>query len=179
MKNFVSVNTNAARLQDISLNPQKLAGMCAKLKCCMNYEVDNYMEASRKMPPKDAVLETCDGEYYQFKTDIIAGLITYSTDKKIPANLETITTARAKEIIEMNKRGEKPESLGVESTQQKDKPIDLLANESITRFDNSKKKKKNNRNKKRVKPSDDQQRPPRKEYKGNRNNKNRENKTSE
>ena len=77
MKNFVSVGTNAARYQDISLNPQKLAGMCAKLKCCLNYEVDNYVEASRKMPPKDAVLETADGLFYQFKVDILAGLITY------------------------------------------------------------------------------------------------------
>ena len=159
MKNFVSVNTNAARLQDISLNPQKLAGMCAKLKCCMNYEVDNYVEASRRMPPRDAVLETIDGEYYQFKADVIAGLITYSTDKKMAANLETITAARAKEIIEMNKRGEKPESLEVESAQHKDEQsVDLLANESITRFDSSKKKKKNNRNKKGGKPSDIQQR---------------------
>ena len=87
MKNFVSVGTNAARFQDISLNPQKLAGMCAKLKCCLNYEVDNYVEASKKLPPKDALLQTADGEYHQFKVDILAGLITYSTDKNLASTL--------------------------------------------------------------------------------------------
>ena len=79
MKNFSSVSTNAARFQDISLNPQKLAGMCAKLKCCLNYEVDNYMEASKQFPAKDITLETIDSEYFYFKSDILAGLVTYST----------------------------------------------------------------------------------------------------
>ena len=89
MKNFSSVSTNAARFQDISLNPQKLAGMCAKLKCCLNYEVDNYMEASKQFPAKDITLETIDSEYFYFKSDILAGLVTYSTDKRLAANLET------------------------------------------------------------------------------------------
>lgn len=142
MKNFISVSTNAARFQDISLNPQKLAGMCAKLKCCLNYEVDNYMEAARLMPPKDAVLQTADADYFYFKADILAGLITYSTDKKIAANLETITAERAKEIIEMNKQGEKPESLQEEgSGVTKEGPRDLLEDD-ISRFDKAKKKKK-------------------------------------
>ena len=148
MKNFVSVSTNAARYQDISLNPQKLAGMCAKLKCCLNYEVDNYVEASRKMPPKDAVLQTADGEFYQFKVDILAGLITYSSDKNLASNLETITAERAKEIIEMNKQGEKPLSL-MENGKMKEtsKSIDLLNESDLSRFDKAKKKKKNkNRN---------------------------------
>lgn len=104
MKNFVSVSTGAARYQEISLNPQKLAGMCAKLKCCLNYEVDNYIEASRRLPSREVVLETQDGDYYLFKTDILAGLVTYSSDKKIPSNLETITAKRALDIIELNKR---------------------------------------------------------------------------
>ena len=111
MKSFISVSTNAARFQDISLNPQKLAGQCAKLKCCLNYEVDDYVEASRKLPSREVVLQTKDNDYFLFKTDILAGMITYSTDKNIPANLETITAKRAKEIIEMNKRGERPFSL--------------------------------------------------------------------
>ena len=147
MKNFVSVSTNAARYQDISLNPQKLAGMCAKLKCCLNYEVDNYVEASRKMPPKDAVLETADGEFYQFKVDILAGLITYSTDKNLASNLETITAERAKEIIELNKNGEKPLSL-MENGKVKEssKHIDLLNESDLSRFDKAKKKKKKNKN---------------------------------
>ena len=144
MKNFVSVSTGAARFQDISLNPQKLAGMCAKLKCCLNYEVDNYVEAGRKLPSKEIMLQTQDNDYYLFKSDILAGMVTYSTDKKIPSNIETISAARAFEVIEMNKRGEKPLSLVEDgSVKKQDKPIDLLAGESITRFDKAKKKKKN------------------------------------
>ena len=143
MKNFISVSTNTARFQDISLNPQKLAGMCAKLKCCLNYEVDNYMEASRKLPGKDIVLQTQDGDYHLIKTDILAGLLTYSTDKNVAANLETISAARAHAIIEMNKQGEKPLTLQEDDKQkEQNKPVDLLAGESITRFDKNKKKKK-------------------------------------
>ena len=149
MKNFISVSTNAARYQDISLNPQKLAGMCAKLKCCLNYEVDSYVEASRKLPPKDAVLQTADGDFHQFKVDILAGLITYSSDKNLASNLETISIERAKAIIEMNRQGEKPLSL-LENGKAKPvaKPIDLLAEADLSRFDKAKKKKKkNNKNK--------------------------------
>ena len=149
MKNFISVSTNAARYQDISLNPQKLAGMCAKLKCCLNYEVDNYVEASRKLPPKDAVLQTADGDFHQFKVDILAGLITYSSDKNLASNLETISIERAKAIIEMNRQGEKPLSL-LEDGKAKPvaKPVDLLAEADLSRFDKAKKKKKkNNKNK--------------------------------
>lgn len=145
MKNFVSVSTNAARIQDISLNPQKLAGMCAKLKCCLNYEVDDYLEASRKVPSRDVVLQTMDGDYYLFKSDILAGLLTYSTDKGIAANLETISTERAREIIQMNKRGEKPTAL-VEDDKQKqpERSADLLADADLSRFDKQRKKKKKN-----------------------------------
>ena len=145
MKNFVSVSTNAARYQDISLNPQKLAGMCAKLKCGLNYEVDNYVEASKKIPARDIVLQTADGDFHQFKTDILAGLITYSSDKNMASNLETITAERAMEIIEMNRRGEKPLSL-MENGKVKEKPksADLLAEADLSRFDKAKRKKKNN-----------------------------------
>ena len=145
MKNFVSVSTNAARYQDISLNPQKLAGMCAKLKCCLNYEVDNYVEASKKIPARDIVLQTADGDFHQFKTDILAGLITYSSDKNMASNLETITAERAMEIIELNRRGEKPLSL-MENGKVKEKPksADLLAEADLSRFDKAKRKKKNN-----------------------------------
>ena len=143
MKNFSSVSTNAARFQDISLNPQKLAGMCAKLKCCLNYEVDDYIEASKKLPSKEVTLQTQDGEYYLFKSDILAGLCSYSTDKNIAANLETITAERAKEIIEMNKRGEKPISLEHDEGKKKEeKPHIDLAGGDISRFDKAKKKKK-------------------------------------
>ena len=141
MKNFVSVSTNAARFQDISLNPQKLAGMCAKLKGCLNYEVDDYVEASKRMPPRDAVLQTADNDYYQFKTDILAGTITYSTDKKMAVNLETISAARALTIIELNKQGEKPLSLtSDEAVVETKKSKDLLEGD-INRFDKAKRKK--------------------------------------
>ena len=143
MKNFVSVGTSSARFQDISLNPQKLAGMCAKLKCCLNYEVDDYVEAGRKLPSKDVVLQTQDADYYYFKADILAGLVSYSTDKNFAANLETITAERAKEVIEMNRHGEKPVSLEADDTRQKPQgPVDLATQENIARFDRAKKKKK-------------------------------------
>ena len=143
MKNFVSVGTSSARYQDISLNPQKLAGMCAKLKCCLNYEVDTYVEAGRQIPSKDVVLQTMDADYYCFKTDILAGLITYSTDKRMASNLETITAERARQIIEMNKRGEKPIALQDDTEAAAPAgPIDLATQENINRFDRAKKKKK-------------------------------------
>jgi len=145
MKNFVSVSTNAARIQDISLNPQKLAGMCAKLKCCLNYEADDYVEARRKLPSKEIVLQTKDSDYYLVKSDILTGLVTYSTDKNTMSNVETISFERAHEIIDMNKRGEKPLSLTNDGRPKRDnRPADLLAEADISRFDKSKKKKKNN-----------------------------------
>ncbi len=153
MKNFVSVGTSAARYQDISLNPQKLAGMCAKLKCCLNYEVDDYVEAGRKLPAKDIVLQTQDADYHLFKSDILAGLVSYSTDKNIAANLETITAERAKQIIEMNRKGEKPLSLQENGRKQESvRPLDLATQENINRFDKAKKKKK--KHKKPNKPRD-------------------------
>jgi cell fate regulator YaaT (PSP1 superfamily) len=167
MKNFISVSTNAARFQDISLNPQKLAGMCAKLKCCLNYEVDNYVEACRKMPSREMVLETQDADFYLFKTDILAGLVTYSSDKKLASNLETITAARALEIIEMNKHGEKPLSLAQNDKTKKieKKHVDLAEQGELTRFDRSKKK-----NKKQQRPQrDNRNRPPRNDGRPNKN----------
>lgn len=143
MSNFVSVATSAARYQDISLNPQKLAGQCAKLKCCINFEVDDYVEASKQLPPRDVALETKDNTYYHFKTDIFKKQITYSTDKHIPANLVTISAYRVFEVIEMNKQGEKPDKL--ERTDGKKPEMkafgDLLGQDSISRFDKKKKKK--------------------------------------
>jgi cell fate regulator YaaT (PSP1 superfamily) len=148
MTNFISVSTSAARFQDISLNPQKLAGQCAKLKCCLNYEVDCYVEAQKRLPSKEIVLLTKDSEYFFFKADILNGLISYSTGKHIPANMQTISAKRAFEIISMNKRGVKPEDLkeNIEDN-AKQRPVDLVEQESLTRFDRnrpqkSKKKKK-------------------------------------
>lgn len=144
--NFVSVSTLAARFQDISLNPQKLAGQCAKLKCCLNYEVDAYVEASKRLPQRDIELETVEGTYYFFKADILKGELTYSSDKRIPANLKTITSRRAKQIVEMNKRGEKPESLLEDDAMRGSRhSSDLLEQNNIDRFDNASRNKKRKR----------------------------------
>lgn len=142
MSSFVSVSTGAARLQDISLNPQKLAGQCAKLKCCLNYEVDSYVEAQSKFPSREIPLETKDNIYYHFKTDVFKNQMTYSTDKNFAANTVTITAERAFEIIGMNKKGQKPTSLQVEEKETKPKKEyqDIL-DESVSRFDQVKKKK--------------------------------------
>ena len=142
MTNFVSVSTSAARFQDISLNPQKLAGQCAKLKCCLNYEVDQYVESLKKLPSREIVLYTQDSEYYFFKADILAHLITYSTDKHTLANEQTISARRAFEIIAMNREGKKPEALTEDGTPVKEVSKDLLDQDNITRFDRTKKGKK-------------------------------------
>lgn len=147
MTNFISVSTGAARYQDISLNPQKLAGQCAKLKCCLNYEVDAYVECQKRLPSKEITLETMDATYYYFKADILKGEIIYSTDKSFLANEVTITARRAFEVINMNRRGEKPEKLNDNGMHEPARPKDLLEQESVTRFDKSKNGK-NRKNKK-------------------------------
>ena len=144
MKNFVSVGTGSARFQDLSRNPQKLAGQCAKLKCCMNYEVDQYVEAYRKLPPRDVQLQSMEGDYYFFKCDILSGMVTYSTDKRMASNLVTVSAKRAAEIIEMNKRGEKPDTLEEGGHKKPERAVDLAIQEDLNRFDKKKKKKKGN-----------------------------------
>ena len=142
MKNFVSVGTSSARYQDLSLNPQKLAGQCAKLKCCMNYEVDQYIEASRRLPSREIMLQSLEGDFYLFKSDILSGMVTYSTDKRVAANLVTIPASRAMEIIAMNKKGEKPDTIEEGGRKVPEKPVDLATQEDLNRFDKKKKKKK-------------------------------------
>lgn len=145
MKSFVSVSTSAARYQDISLNPQKLAGQCAKLKCCMNYEVDMYVEAGKRLPSREVSLLTQNGEYFFFKADILSGMVTYSSDKNIAANLVTIPVRRAFEVIGMNRKGEKPEQLNENGSAGPKRPVDLVEQESLTRFDKRKKPRNKNR----------------------------------
>lgn len=143
MSNFVSVATSAARYQDISLNPQKLAGQCAKLKCCLNFEIDTYVEASKQLPEKNVVLETKDNTYYQFKTDIFKKEITYSTDKNIPANLVTIPVSRVFEVMALNKNGVRPDKLELDSKERQIEQKefgDIIGQDSVTRFDKAKKK---------------------------------------
>lgn len=143
MGKFVSVGTGSARLQDLSMNPQKLAGQCAKLKCCLNFEIDTYAEAQRQLPAKDIALETKDATFYYFKPDILARKVTYSSDKNIPANLVTIDASRAFEIIALNKQGIKVDSLDADPKSVSGKEYgDIIGQDSLTRFDKSKKKKK-------------------------------------
>lgn len=155
MTQFSSVGTNAARIQNIALNPQKLAGQCAKLKCCLNYETPIYEEAIKKMPSRHVPLETKDATYYLFSTDPLKGEVTYSTDAHHPTNLLTITAKRAKEIIDMNRKGEKPLALGGVQSTIEIVEIDyqnVVGQDDLTRFD--KKKRDNQRNNRRKnKPS--------------------------
>lgn len=144
MTNFSSVTTGAARYQDISMNPQKLAGQCGKLKCCMNYELDTYMDALKEFPSKEIQLETKDSTYYHFKTDTFKGLISYSTAPNFGANVVTIPAARAKEVIAMNKNGARPETLdvkGEDDTEVKTDYNNVVGEDSLTRFDSQKRKK--------------------------------------
>ncbi len=144
LTNFNSVSTTSARTQDISLNPQKLAGQCGKLKCCMNYEVDSYTDALKDFPSKELQLETRDNTFYYFKADVFKGLISYSTSPTFGANIQTITTERAKEVSAMNKRGIKPDLLE-EIIENNDKPVpvdyeNVVGQDSLTRFDTVKKR---------------------------------------
>ena len=149
IKHFTSVGTGAARFQNLSLNPQKLAGQCAKLRCCINYEVDQYMEAGRKIPHRDIVLNTQEGEWFFFKADILAGTVSYSSDKHFAANITTITAERAQEIIDENRKGVNPIALSTERKQERELPVDLATQEDLERFDvqlaSKKKKKKKNK----------------------------------
>ena len=144
MTNFNSVSTSAARYQDISLNPQKLAGQCAKLKCCMNYELDSYLDAIKDFPSKEIPLETLDSTYYHFKTDVFKGIMSYSTSQSFGANIVAITARRAKEIIALNKKGIKPDLLDDHSDDEViPTPIDYengVGQDSLTRFDTNKKR---------------------------------------
>lgn len=148
MTNFVSVATSAARYQDISLNPQKLAGQCAKLKCCLNYEVDTYVECVKQMPSKEIRLETKQHTYYLFKTDVFNKMLTYSTEKNAPADLVTIPAERAFAVIALNKRGVKPDNLseGGDSEKTSSEFVDIVGQDSVTRFDKAKKKKRKKSN---------------------------------
>lgn len=150
MTNFVSVGTHAARLQDLSMNPQKLAGQCAKLKCCLNYEVDVYHEAQKKLPTSDILISTQNGLYKQVKTDALAGQLTYlnkSANNAIP-EMVTISAQRAFHLIQANKGGITPFSLtsDVEPERKLKMEKDILDPDALTRFDKpSLKKKRKNR----------------------------------
>ena len=149
MSTFSSVTTGAARTQDLSLNPQKLAGQCSKLKCCMMYEYDVYADARKDIPRLREPLQTVDGEWFLVKTDILAGLMTFSSSKDTMSNLQTLTVARVKEIMAANRAGRKVEQLQDADavTERVEEPTYRSEEDSITRFDKTKRRKRNNRNK--------------------------------
>jgi cell fate regulator YaaT (PSP1 superfamily) len=151
MNNFVSVSTSAARYQEISLNPQKLAGQCGKLKCCLNFELASYVDAQRNFPPSNIPLETNAGTYFFLKADIFAGTYLYTQQGNTPATQIIVPIKRVVEIQQMNRRGKKPEKLLLNDGNQPEKEIDTFHNvvgqEELTRFDkpkNSQRKKKRN-----------------------------------
>ncbi len=150
LRNFKTVNTSAARLQDLSPNPVKMAGQCAKLRCCMNYEVDQYAEAQRRLPTRDQELETEEGTWHLFKTDILLSKATYSRERRAAVDLTTITAARAHHIIELNQSGQRPATLVEESVrraQLEAQPVDLATQEDLNRFDNQQRRRKKRKSK--------------------------------
>lgn len=147
--NFVSVTTNAARYQEISLNPQKLAGQCGKLKCCLNFELDCYIDAQKDFPNTSIPLETKDGTAYHQKTDIFKRQMWYSFDKFNSMNMVQVSVDRVKEIIRLNKKGTKVDKLISEKSIDNKKSLDyenVVGQDSLNRFD-----KKDNPNKRKGK----------------------------
>ena len=140
---FSSVTTNAARVQEISLNPQKLAGQCSKLKCCLVYEYDSYSDARREFPRVKEPLQALDGEYFLVKSDILARTMSFSSAPNSLTNLITLPIERVREIISLNRRGIKVDQLVSEnSTPVEHEPdyVNVIGEDSITRFDKSKKR---------------------------------------
>ena len=156
MSNFVSVTTQSARYQEISLNPQKLAGQCGKLKCCLNYELDAYLDARNDFPDTSIPLETTENTFYHFKTDIFKRTMWYSTEKDSPVNLVQLSVDRVNEVIKINKTNQRVSELQDDSILAGDKEVDyhnVIEQESLTRFDDKKNKRK------RFKPRKNRQRP--------------------
>ncbi len=152
--NFVSVSTNAARFQEVSLNPQKLAGQCGKLKCCLNYELSSYMDAQKDFPDQNQVLETESGPAYHQKTDIYRGLYWYGFEKENASNMIPVPVERVHEIIRLNREGKKVRAL-MEEGAPKPHKLDFqndIVQDDLTRFDGKKKKGKRKKKKKKRNP---------------------------
>lgn len=137
ISSFQSISTSAARLQDLSLNPQKLAGQCGKLKCCLNYETASYMDAQSRIPKVLNPLEFQDGLAYLMKTDILREVMYFSYDKFSQANMFPLSAIEVKEILKMNREGIKPESLKSEPEPAAPEFVTAVGDDSITRFDNT------------------------------------------
>ncbi|MBQ9475709.1 MAG: hypothetical protein IJU69_05600, partial [Bacteroidales bacterium] len=133
-------STSAARVQDLSLNPQKLAGQCGKLKCCLNYEVPAYQDAATRIPRVQEPLEFKDGQAWLRKTDILAETMYFSYDKTSDADLYPLAASDVMEIIRMNRNGIKPESLKGEPEPARRDFVDAVGDDSISRFDSPKRR---------------------------------------
>lgn len=158
VSSFSSVTTNAARVQDISLNPQKLAGQCSKLKCCLMYEYDVYADARQKLPRVREPLQAMDGEYHLVKTDILGRTMSFSSSKDAMANVVTIPVSRVREIIAANRAGRKVDSIiDKDNMPTVEEPTFRTEEDSITRFDNQNKRRRNSRNRR---DKDNRQRQP-------------------
>ncbi len=156
MSSFSSVSTNAARTQDISLNPQKLAGQCSKLKCCLAYELDSYIDARKSMPRLSGPLQALDGDYYLISTDVLARTMSFSTVQNAPVGNIVLSASRVREIAEMNRRGKKVDTILSEGGKKPNTEeigfTNVVEQESITRFD-KKKRPSSGRNRKFRKPN--------------------------
>jgi len=161
MHNFVSVSTNSARYQEISLNPQKLAGQCGKLKCCLNFELSAYVDAQKDFPPNNIALETQAGTYSFLKADIFNGTYLYTLLGNAPSSQIIVPVERVWEIQRLNRKGKKPDKLVVPDnspvTQNTDSFHNVVGQEELTRFDrpkkSSRKKKRNFQRNPRKKPA--------------------------
>ena len=153
ISSFNSVTTNAARTQDLSLNPQKLAGQCSKLKCCLTYELDDYIDARKEFPRLNGPLQALDADYFHVKNDILARTMSFSTQPGSMAGLVTLSIGRVREIMRLNAEGKKPEKITsdtvVDVTGDEPTYVNVIGEDSITRFDKAKrnKKRKNKNNK--------------------------------
>ena len=144
ISSFQSITTASAKCQDLSLNPQKLAGQCGKLKCCLNYETANYIDAQSRIPKLSGPLEFQDGLAYLMKTDILREVMYFSYDSGSFPNLYPLAASEVSEIVRMNRRGEKPESLKSEPEPANLEFVTAVGDDSITRFDEARKKKRKN-----------------------------------
>ena len=148
VSSFSSVTTSAARVQDLALNPQKLAGQCSKLKCCLMYEYDVYADARRSIPRLREPLQAMDGEYYLVKTDVLAHTMSFSSSKEAMVNVVTIPVSRVREILALNRAGKKVDTIVGDTAEAKtEEPTYRTEEDSITRFDKTKRRNKNNRGK--------------------------------
>lgn len=160
MSSFSSVTTNSARYQEISLNPQKLAGQCGKLKCCLNFEVDSYIDAQRDFPSNNIPLQTENATYTFLKADIFGGIFWYLPQGDVPAGLVGVPVQRVKEVQRLNKRGKKPEKLITDKYETGPKKVETFQNvvgqDDLNRFDQPKKQNRQNRRNKRRNPNRNQ-----------------------